>query len=266
LPLIGGLLQSKISVPREKMLWDEVSFTLNPGISLSRVVDSFSQYYTKLNIMAGYESGTHVYEYGRSEMFYGESGGSTLDSVVMYLAASATGRCTARFIAVGDSQKSTESQYAQVKKFFMEGAKNLLKLERWGEPPPDQPTEHTDTVTDKSATSTQPIGSPANAVSALQTRRRRGSQSTSRGKVDQAAPQLAQGQGLRACAVCHLGFEEGDLLAWCPFCGSAAHRVHLLEFLHVKDSCPACGHHLEERALVDQLKQARLRVPEKRRK
>lgn len=63
----------------------------------------------------------------------------------------------------------------------------------------------------------------------------------------------------RSCMVCKLGFDEGQLLAWCPHCGAAAHRVHMLEWLHVKENCPACGQRLATPELEEQFSQAHLR-------
>jgi hypothetical protein len=57
------------------------------------------------------------------------------------------------------------------------------------------------------------------------------------------------------CMICGRAFEQSDLLIWCPHCGGIAHRVHLLEWLHVKGTCPACGEHLDEQELAEQLSQ-----------
>jgi uncharacterized delta-60 repeat protein len=52
------------------------------------------------------------------------------------------------------------------------------------------------------------------------------------------------------CMVCNLDILESDLIVRCPYCGSMAHRTHMLEWLHVKDYCPACHNHLEEENLL----------------
>jgi predicted RNA-binding Zn-ribbon protein involved in translation (DUF1610 family) len=67
----------------------------------------------------------------------------------------------------------------------------------------------------------------------------------------------------RGCMICKLRFKDGDLLAWCPHCGAPAHRIHMLEWLHVKGTCPACGWHLATPELEEQLSQAHLRVTQK---
>jgi hypothetical protein len=48
------------------------------------------------------------------------------------------------------------------------------------------------------------------------------------------------------CMVCGLRLDDGQALAYCAHCGSGAHKVHLLEWLHVKNYCPVCGQHLNE--------------------
>jgi predicted RNA-binding Zn-ribbon protein involved in translation (DUF1610 family) len=50
----------------------------------------------------------------------------------------------------------------------------------------------------------------------------------------------------KECMVCNLDLNQDDDVAWCPHCGSPAHRTHLLEWIHVKNSCPICGKHLSE--------------------
>ncbi len=51
------------------------------------------------------------------------------------------------------------------------------------------------------------------------------------------------------CVVCNLPLQYGDDVVWCPHCLSPAHRTHLLEWLHVKGTCPMCGRELDEREL-----------------
>jgi predicted nucleic acid-binding Zn-ribbon protein len=46
--------------------------------------------------------------------------------------------------------------------------------------------------------------------------------------------------------VCKASLEKNDEMLFCPFCGSLAHKDHLLEWLHVKGYCPSCGRHLED--------------------
>jgi uncharacterized delta-60 repeat protein len=57
-----------------------------------------------------------------------------------------------------------------------------------------------------------------------------------------------EGRAVRAgkCMVCRLDVRKSDEIAWCPRCGNIAHKIHLLEWLHVKDRCPVCGEHLME--------------------
>jgi len=52
------------------------------------------------------------------------------------------------------------------------------------------------------------------------------------------------------CMVCDLSLHPSDPVAHCPHCGNAAHKEHLLEWLHVKRQCPICGQHLTEQELL----------------
>jgi hypothetical protein len=53
------------------------------------------------------------------------------------------------------------------------------------------------------------------------------------------------------CMVCNLDVDSDDAVLRCPHCGNMAHKIHMLEWLHVKDYCPVCRRHLEERDLKD---------------
>lgn len=54
------------------------------------------------------------------------------------------------------------------------------------------------------------------------------------------------------CMVCNLGLGTKDPLAWCAHCGGIAHRMHLLEWVHVHGNCPLCKHHMDEREINKQ--------------
>jgi predicted RNA-binding Zn-ribbon protein involved in translation (DUF1610 family) len=51
------------------------------------------------------------------------------------------------------------------------------------------------------------------------------------------------------CMVCNLEVSEDLGVVWCPYCGNPAHRMHLIDWVHVKRSCPICGEHLDDRDL-----------------
>jgi predicted secreted protein len=53
------------------------------------------------------------------------------------------------------------------------------------------------------------------------------------------------------CIVCNLEISENDQFVRCPYCGNAAHKIHMLEWLHIKGYCPACHNHLDEKNLLD---------------
>jgi hypothetical protein len=57
------------------------------------------------------------------------------------------------------------------------------------------------------------------------------------------------------CMVCRKVARSFDAGAWCPNCGSAFHRTHLLEYLHVHDRCPICEKHFDEYELIRHLPQ-----------
>jgi predicted RNA-binding Zn-ribbon protein involved in translation (DUF1610 family) len=66
-----------------------------------------------------------------------------------------------------------------------------------------------------------------------------------------AASQTARPRSRRGisgyCTICGLRIQDGSDTLKCPRCGGVAHRIHMLEWLHVKDYCPICQKHLEER-------------------
>jgi predicted RNA-binding Zn-ribbon protein involved in translation (DUF1610 family) len=57
----------------------------------------------------------------------------------------------------------------------------------------------------------------------------------------------------KKCMVCDFRLNSADEIVHCPHCGNAAHRDHLLEWLHVNRSCPICRNHLDENELKTQL-------------
>lgn len=53
------------------------------------------------------------------------------------------------------------------------------------------------------------------------------------------------------CTVCHQTIEYGESILLCPHCNARAHRVHLLEYLKVKGTCPNCQADLDEFELLE---------------
>jgi predicted RNA-binding Zn-ribbon protein involved in translation (DUF1610 family) len=51
------------------------------------------------------------------------------------------------------------------------------------------------------------------------------------------------------CTVCNLDVRKGQDIVQCPYCGNVSHKAHILEWLHVKNTCPACNEHLSESEL-----------------
>jgi predicted RNA-binding Zn-ribbon protein involved in translation (DUF1610 family) len=80
-------------------------------------------------------------------------------------------------------------------------------------------------------------------------------------ETQKKSPQCDEIDFDRSCMICKLQLKDGQLLAWCPKCGAPAHRIHMLEWLHVKATCPACGQHLDTPEIEEQLVLAHLRGP-----
>jgi uncharacterized Zn-finger protein len=54
------------------------------------------------------------------------------------------------------------------------------------------------------------------------------------------------GTEIPQCTVCLLPIIQGDEFVKCPYCGSFAHKNHLIEWVKVKGSCPYCKERLTE--------------------
>jgi rubredoxin len=54
-----------------------------------------------------------------------------------------------------------------------------------------------------------------------------------------------------SCIICGLPFRDGSDTVRCPYCGGRAHRMHMLEQLHVNGACPVCRRRLKERDLIE---------------
>jgi Zn finger protein HypA/HybF involved in hydrogenase expression len=55
------------------------------------------------------------------------------------------------------------------------------------------------------------------------------------------------------CMVCHHPIEFADAVLICPHCQGQAHRIHILEYLKVKGSCPNCQADLDEFELIPKM-------------
>lgn len=51
------------------------------------------------------------------------------------------------------------------------------------------------------------------------------------------------------CMICNLGIKPSEDIVFCPYCGTVAHRVHLLQWIHERKSCPRCRVTLNEESL-----------------
>lgn len=54
------------------------------------------------------------------------------------------------------------------------------------------------------------------------------------------------------CMVCGSNVESSEPILYCPHCGNAGHRAHLLQWIHLRNYCPMCGSHLNEGDLKDE--------------
>lgn len=61
------------------------------------------------------------------------------------------------------------------------------------------------------------------------------------------------GSSRPTCMVCLLPIEFADAVLICPHCEGQAHRVHILEYLKVKGSCPNCQTDLDEFELIPKM-------------
>lgn len=52
------------------------------------------------------------------------------------------------------------------------------------------------------------------------------------------------------CIVCLLPIKPGEKTIFCPYCGSQAHRIELLEWVKTKGNCPFCKRKLSMRHLM----------------
>ncbi|WXG45435.1 MAG: hypothetical protein WED05_01740 [Candidatus Atabeyarchaeum deiterrae] len=52
-----------------------------------------------------------------------------------------------------------------------------------------------------------------------------------------------------SCIVCNLDIKKTQDAVRCPHCGNVSHKTHMLEWLHVRNKCPACNQHLSESEL-----------------
>jgi predicted RNA-binding Zn-ribbon protein involved in translation (DUF1610 family) len=64
--------------------------------------------------------------------------------------------------------------------------------------------------------------------------------------LDQTPEEIS---GQEKCMVCNLGIEPSEDIVFCPYCGSVAHRGHLLQWIHQRKSCPKCRATLDEESL-----------------
>lgn len=63
-------------------------------------------------------------------------------------------------------------------------------------------------------------------------------------------PRAEDGGTGEKCMICNLTLKGNEVVLRCPHCGSGAHRVHFLEWLHVKGVCPVCGSHIDGEKLA----------------
>jgi Zn-finger nucleic acid-binding protein len=65
--------------------------------------------------------------------------------------------------------------------------------------------------------------------------------------LDQASEATSEQE--EKCMVCSVGLKPSEDIVFCPYCGTVAHRVHLLQWIHERKSCPRCGATLDEESM-----------------
>jgi predicted nucleic acid-binding Zn ribbon protein len=65
------------------------------------------------------------------------------------------------------------------------------------------------------------------------------------GRIDDSQT-LREVDSLGTCMVCGLAIQPSAQVVYCIHCGNVAHRLHLLEWIHVKRRCPICEERLTE--------------------
>jgi hypothetical protein len=66
-------------------------------------------------------------------------------------------------------------------------------------------------------------------------------------EVEKVTKTILEGRKLvGSCMVCKGYLYAGDSIASCPRCKGVAHKGDLLEWIHVKGTCPSCEGHLDE--------------------
>jgi phage FluMu protein Com/ribosomal protein L32 len=63
------------------------------------------------------------------------------------------------------------------------------------------------------------------------------------------------------CIVCHRSIVPLDSILSCPHCQGQAHRIHFLEYLKVKGTCPRCNTDLDPNELIEDTLQGATQVP-----
>jgi phage FluMu protein Com len=73
--------------------------------------------------------------------------------------------------------------------------------------------------------------------------------------ITSSASERVEAGGVRSggCIVCRRILRETDETLSCPHCRGLAHRDDMLEWLHIKGSCPACGRRLNEAQIKEQV-------------
>jgi predicted RNA-binding Zn-ribbon protein involved in translation (DUF1610 family) len=266
---------------------EEFSFKLKEDHTLDDLVTAFCTFYEEENGSIGAElkkadliSGKFIVMRVSKDMLFGGSGSGLL---LFYSLGSGVGRASLMTFRGNESSmwsyRPIDKIKEQVETFFKEKCHRLIEVEnqtRLG------PHEEIETDTEKAGTSRQPsqewltpltfcrkcgaaiaIDSSTycwNCGTKLLEQGVRRSLYYGEG-TQTKSPQCDEIEYDRNCMICKLQLKDGQLLAWCPTCGAPAHRIHMLEWLHVKANCPACGQHLDTPELEGQLTQAHLRQP-----
>jgi hypothetical protein len=90
-------------------------------------------------------------------------------------------------------------------------------------------------------------------ASALVATREKAALITEQREIPARTGRVMMDRPIGTCLVCDLELHSSDVLAWCPHCSNAFHKVHVLEWIKIRKCCPACQERLDKKELAERL-------------